>query len=225
MAVSFARDFSFDESFIKMNDLFNQKKYSKALKLAMKVKKEDLTAEQKDLLKQFMETAVIKKQMDDAIKTFSVRYDQYENFYVYSPTFIYAPSITPYIYSFENHTIYKLKFNGYYHSRTRMSPNLVILNSDGKNLIFKPFSGDDVLLNYNTRERRVTAWVNLSDKEVYSVVKAMNGRNVSFKIKDTETSKEVVSQVFASEKEKIKNGFWLYASLRDKLLEPGKNRF
>lgn len=172
-----------------------------------------------------MKKTVIKKQLDDAVKTYVVKYDKYEDFYVYSPGLFFAPSLMPYIYAFKDTNIYKLKFIATYRSRKRMYPNKVILNFDGTNLVYKPFSGDDVLVNYDTGERRVTAWVNLTDKDVYTLVNAVKGNNVSFAIKDSESSKSAEGIVYPADKERVKSGFWVYVSLRDKKLERGQNRF
>ena len=80
-----AKDFSFEDTIVQMNKCFSAKKYDKALKLGLKAKRENLTESQKKTLQKTMEELISAKQFDDAVKTFSVSYDKYEDYYVYSP--------------------------------------------------------------------------------------------------------------------------------------------
>ena len=91
-------------------------------------------------------------------------------------------------------------------------------------MVFDVFTGDDVLVNYNTYQRKVTAHVNLTPKQLGLINQAMNANDVSFKIKDTNSSISAENKVFNNNKEFIKNGYVLNFAIINKLLKPGENR-
>lgn len=219
-----AKDFSFEDTIVQMNKCFSAKKYDKALKLGLKAKRENLTESQKKTLQKTMEELISAKQFDDAVKTFSVSYDKYEDYYVYSPKVTFSLAMHPYIYVRDNVPLYKIRFCTYHYSRKSMKPDKVFLYADGKNMVFDVFTGDDVLVNYNTYQRKVTAHVNLTPKQLGLINQAMNANDVSFKIKDTNSSISAENKVFNNNKEFIKNGYVLNFAIINKLLKPGENR-
>lgn len=218
-----AKEFLFDQSMNKVYKAAKNKSYQKALNLALKVKKENLTEDQKKEVQDLMEALFARKQFDDAIKKFYVEYDKYENFYVYYPLFIVWNSITPYVYYYSK-PIFKIKFQATYYSKARMHPDKIILNFDGVNKEYKPFSSSDNIISYDTYKREVCAWVNFTEDEALYFTSAMRSNDVSFKIKDSSSSLSALGQVSSAEKELIKSAQILYFALKKKVLEPGKNR-
>lgn len=219
-----AKDFSFEDTIVQMNKFFSAKKYDKALKIGLKAKRENLTESQKKTLQKTMEELISAKQFDDAVKTFSVSYDKYEDYYVYSPICTFTLAMHPYIYVKNNIPLFKVRFSTYHYSRTRMKPDKVFLYADGRNMVFDVFAGDDVMINYNTNQRKVTAHVNLTPKQLGLINQAMNANDVSFKIKDSYNSISAENKVFNNNKEFVKNGYILNFAIINKLLKPGENR-
>ena len=216
---------TFEKNFAEMDALFKEKSYKKAIKLAAKTKKLDLNEEQKKLLQTFMTAAIESKQLDESARAFKPEYNKYEEYYCYSLYSNFLITMQPYIYVYKNKVIYKIKFDLTYTSKKKMYPDKVVLYSDGKNYTFIPFASDDVLLSYNTNQRRATAWVNLTDAEVLYVREAMKANDVSFMIKDTKSSLSADVALLPFNKTRIVDGYWLYALLKDKKIEPGTNRF
>ncbi len=221
----FAKEASLEENFFKMDKYFKEKAYNKALKLAAKTKQMELSEKQQKQLNTFMTLAVEYKQLDDIVKYFLVDYNKYEDYYRYKPSNSLFYNMTPYIFSFPDKSIYKIRFEATYYSRTKMYPDLVILYADGKRYEFKPFSSEDTLISYDTHKRRVYAWVNLSDEQAYRVSEATKGNEISFLIKDTNSDKSAEGFLLPFNGDKIRDAYTVYNLLKFKRLKRGQNRF
>lgn len=219
---AFAKKFSYDESFSKMQLYAAQQKFDKALNMGLKIKKNDLTKEQDSEIRGVMERLVFIKNLDDALRGFYSSYDKYENYYIYQPDIIVYYPITPYIYANEKEVAYKLKFTTYYYSRKQVVPDKIILHSDGDNKTFIPSKTKDTLISYDLDKRRCEAWVNLSDKDVDQLAAMMRGSDVS--IKFGSQNYVGVSTVYSQERALVKKSFTVYDILKTKKIKLGERR-
>lgn len=220
-----SKEFSFEKEAQKMIDLMNQKAYKKVLDKGLKLKKHDLTEEQSEFVKVFMENAYYKKKFDTALKNFTVTFDQYDNYYLYTPNVYFYDEVTPTIFVTADGKEIKilLKFKAEHFSRTRLSPNRIVLHSDGENIELVPHYSSDNIISRDTYKRRCIAKTTLSSVQIYEVAKALKGKDVSFKISSPQGN--ITQAVFEPTKAFYENALIVYTLLTKKQIKPGQARF
>lgn len=221
---AFSQEFNYEKEYVKMFQLENKKSYSKALKQGMKIRKQELTPEQSTEIKEYMLRLVESKRLDDALKTFSVSYDKYENFYKYEPmVFSLYSCFLPVIFAGENGTSYQLKVEISYNSRRRLTPTRIILHADGQNLELKPYDSSDYLFSSDTYRRLSTSYIRLKPDEVEKVALMARGGDVSYKVCFDEGYQTAVVSMAC--RNMIENGYLLYKMMLDKTIKAGAKRF
>lgn len=217
--IVFAKDFDFDESFFRMFEYAKQNKYKKALNLGLKIKKEALTDAQKKELKDAMEQIYLRKQQNDALSAFSVRYDKYDESYIYTGNTLLWDSVTPVIAVQKGEVMYGLIFKVTHFSQARTNFNKVTINSDNTNITYKILKSSDDIISYSSHKRIARGTVILTAKELSDIDKAANSYDVSFKMSGDNSY--VVGTIFDPAKDILKKSIIVYVLLKGKIIKPG----
>lgn len=219
-----ANDEFCSKTMIKMSKYWDEKKYDKALKAGLKVKQKcKLSEKEKKDIQEIMESIYFVKSKDDALKAFYVYYDKYEDYYIYKDKSYIYDDVSPYIIVKKDVVLYFLKFKVVGCHNRRIHFNKVILHSDNKNITMNAIDSSDELVSYQAQRRVSTATVLLTAAEMYKVLDAIKGNDVSFRMSGEEG--HVESIVFTRTKELIKKSVTLYEMLLIKAIKPGDFRY
>lgn len=170
----------------KIEVLSNHKKYKQALREANKLLKTTTIDEHKKALTKEISLIAAKKERQDLLVRFYMRYDKYEKSTWYDPVnfiFITRPLKTTILQTDEGILLFKLHFVAYYKGSSWMFVDKINLYSDGNTREYYPSVGARNVSCHNVDycDYEENLWFNLNDEELNIFEKMVNGNSVSMR--------------------------------------------